>query len=154
MGVKVIERDFGWRRIQDEVKKMKNAHVKIGVLSGAGVYEQSKGEEVNLADVATWNEFGTLKIPSRPFMRNAFDQNITSLRTFISKQQDSIYSGKSSTQNSLELMGIWFKDKIQDTIEKGNFAPNSEFTKAQKGSDKPLIDTGRLKNSIQHEVKV
>lgn len=154
MGVKVIERDFGWRRIQDEVKKMKNSYVKIGVLSGAGVYEASKGERKNLADVATWNEFGTLKIPSRPFMRDAFDQNVAKLRTFISKQQEAIYAGKSTTKNSLELLGIWFKDKIQDTIEKGNFAQNSEFTKAQKGSDKPLIDTGRLKNSIQHEVKV
>lgn len=156
--VKIIEKDRGWKRIQGEIKKMKNSFVKVGVLSDSGSYEATEGGAANLADVATFMEFGfTVRggsyfVLPRPFLRQAFDNNIDKIKDFISKEQDAIYRGASSTSRSLEKLGLFFAAKVKAEITDGKFPPNAPSTIKEKGSSKPLIDTGRLRASINHEV--
>jgi hypothetical protein len=43
---------------------------------------------------------------------------------------------------------------IKQRIANGIAPPNSPYTIARKGSSKPLIDTGQLRNSITYQVEI
>ena len=45
------------------------------------------------------------------------------------------------------------KGIVQKTIKEGSFVPNAPSTIRKKGSDKPLIDTGRLRQSVNYHIK-
>ena len=42
---------------------------------------------------------------------------------------------------------------MKATIGRGHFVPNAPNTIKQKGSSQPLIDTGRMRNSVSHKVE-
>lgn len=147
----VTVKDRGWNRIRKEIEEMGRSFVKIGVLSNAGRYPASQGN-MNLAEVATAHEFGTEKIPERPFMRQAFDTSNRKISDFIKKERDKIYRGESSTNESLHKLGVLHQGQVQETITTGEFKPLAPSTIKRKGSSKPLIDTGRLRQSINFEV--
>lgn len=151
-GVQDIDR--GYKKIVKELGKVKNApYVKIGVLSSAGEYE--KGGHASLADVATWNEFGTTRSPSRPFMAQTFDENQEETKAFIEKEQGRVLDGKQTEAQALARIGVFYEGKTKQTFVKGEFAPNAPYTIERKGSSRPLIDTGRLlRQSITHEVRM
>lgn len=147
--------DHGWKHIKEELKKMKGAYVKVGVLEDAGEEkrESTKGgsTSVKIVDVATFNEFGTSRIPPRPFMAQSFDLNREGVLQFVDRLKAKILKG-STVKASLEELGVFFTGKVKEQIAKGEFAPNAPTTIKIKGSDHPLIDKGQLKNSIAHKV--
>lgn len=154
MSVKFTEKDHGWKRILKELPFLKKSFVKVGILSSAGGYATGGGKSVNLADVATFNEFGTSSIPPRPFMGQGFDNNRAELERFKDASFSQVLEGKSTVEIALQRIGVFFKGKIQQEIASGYFKENSPVTIAMKGSSKPLIDTGRLRQSIQFELEL
>lgn len=135
--------------------------VKAGVPSGA-----TNGDTgMSIALYGIYNELGaeihrgekTIIIPSRPFMRET-----------QAKRQDKwchIIAGnlknkdiQANSDKALGLCGEAMKGDIKESIQKGNWTPNSEATikaKERKGkgeADHPLIDTGDLLKSIIYEV--
>jgi hypothetical protein len=130
------------------MKAIDDSVVKVGVLSSAG----SEKNGTHLADVATFNEFGTSRIPSRPFMRQTFDNNKNSIKTASDGLKSDVFKGEISVQGALKKLGVWYKGKIQKTIVDGEFIENAASTIKAKGSDRPLIDTGRLRQSINYQI--
>ena len=63
-----------------------------------------------------------------------------------------ILSGKSADLILKEL-GIFQKDLMQAEITEGDFVPNAPSTVRRKGSSKPLIDTGRMRQSVDYVIK-
>ncbi len=149
---KITDIDHGFLRIRRELKKMNEVYVKVGILSDAGTYPENQGNQ-NLADVAIANEYGTETIPPRPFMRQSFDKNQSEIVDFEEKQKSQIFLGEISTEKALDTLGVFFKGKIQEEFVEGKFAKNAPVTIARKGSSQPLIDTGRLRQSIDHQVE-
>lgn len=107
-----------------------------------------------VGDIAFYNEFGTMNIPARSFIRDWVDGNIDTLTKTLGN--DLLVSLKSPTGNfsaALERRGKEFTRKIIRRIEKRIPPPNAPSTLAQKVGDIPLIDTETLIGSITHEVK-
>ena len=52
----------------------------------------------------------------------------------------------------LNNLGLFQRDLIQTEMKEGDFIANTDPTIKKKKSDKPLIDTGTLKNSVHHIV--
>lgn len=145
--------DHGFKRIVKELGKVKNApYVKVGVLSDAPAYEE--GGNANLADVATWNEFGTSTSPSRPFMAQTFDMNEPETRAFIEKEEAKVIQGKQSQEQALNSIGVFYQGKIRLTFVKGSFVKNADSTILKKRSSRPLIHIGHLREQINFEVKM
>ena len=70
--VDVKIKDLGLAEELSAAQKLANAQVKIGIQADEkGEYENG----TSVIDVAIWNEFGTKKIPSRPFIRQCFSDN-------------------------------------------------------------------------------
>lgn len=187
--------DHGWDRIVKQLDSIKDgAYVAVGVLSDSSTW--AADAPANLADIATFNEFGAPQahIPSRPFMRQSFDKNISAITRFQELMQNDVYLGNKTEAEALDALGVFFKGKVQGIFRSGSFKANAPSTIRQKNRSKikkakrtikktrslnkrgvslsskqlqsflgaketvnlggttPLIDTGRLRQSIHYEV--
>ncbi len=152
MSSKVVDIDRGWNRIRRELARMAKSFVKVGVLSNAGTEEGG----MSLVDVAVVNEYGAPEknIPERPFIRQTLDTKSTEIAKKKADLADKVMTGKMDTRRALDDLGVWATRKIKETFTKGDFTPNAPATIKRKGSSRPLIDTGRLRQSINHETEI
>ena len=130
--------------------------------------EPSSDKEVTNLDVAMWNELGTPYMPSRPFMRNSIDKN----KPVIQKNAAALIKnlGEGITAKMvLTVLGEQQASFMAQEIDTGDFKPNAEITISGgwmrnkksgklfhvkgKKSDKPLIDTHQLQQSIHFVVR-
>lgn len=136
-------------RFMKELREL--AELEVGI----GFQRVTASEEngADITDIAMWNEFGTEgkyggeHIPSRPFMRDSVDKHIPAIEHMLKAQEGALLNG-ASARKVLETVGVFQKDLMQTEIEQGDFVANAEATIKRKGSDKPLIDTGQMKNSV------
>lgn len=103
----------------------------------------------NVAQVAFWNEFGTIRSPARPFFRNAIETNI---KKWYASFGDLVSSG-GSDRVVMGKLGEIIRNDIAMSITKFSTPPNAQSTIEQKGSSKPLIDTGLMRRSVTYKVK-
>lgn len=143
----VIDKDLGFNGILDRLADM-DGEIDIGILDNAG--NEENGETV--ANVAAYNEYGTNHIPSRPFMRQTADKHGKAWGSFAQRATNRVIDGMGAEQ-AKELIGNRAEGDMKKMVTQGDFVPNAPNTIKQKGSSTPLIDTGRMRNSISHRVK-
>ena len=136
------------RRFQQMLKELGDLEVRIGFQHG----DATEDDGTDICDIAAWNELGTVNMPSRPFLRQSVDDNESKINAFLKQKKSDIVRG-ASAQQVLSEIGIFQKDLIQDKILSGEFAPNAPSTVRKKGSSKPLIDTGRMMQSVNYVIK-
>ena len=149
MGVKVTDRmTADGKKLQKMLKELAEKEVRVGFQAGKATEEDG----TDICDIAAWNELGTVHIPARPFLRQSVDDNVSKINSFLQSKKKDLVRGVSAEQ-VLKEIGIFQKDLIQEKITEGNFTPNAESTVKKKGSSKPLIDTGRMRQSVNYEIK-
>lgn len=146
MSSKLIDR--GWNRILAEVKRAQNREVAVGILEGS-----TNGGE-SIAQYAAKNEYG-MGIPSRPFMRIAFDEDVPAISANFVAEAKKIYSGTRTADQALTVIGIKHADKIKSVITGRDILPKlSDYTiEKKKGSTKTLVDTGAMTSAVQPVVR-
>ena len=152
--VKFIDRDRGWNRVVRAFKGVKrNKVVTVGVHGGSEPYKRGGGQPATIPQIATFQEYGTKHIPSRSFIRSTFDEKKEEWVKLVTRLETSVSRGAISQDVLYNLLGIKIQSDIQTKIERLKTPPNSPLTIKLKGSANPLIDTGRMKNSITYEIK-
>ena len=136
------------RKFQQMLKELAEKEVRVGFQHGKATEEDG----TDICDIAAWNELGTVHIPARPFLRMSVDDNASKIKSFLQEKKKDLVRGISAEQ-VLKEIGIFQKDLIQEKITDGSFAPNAASTVKKKGSSKPLIDTGRMRQSVNYEIK-
>ena len=145
----VVDRDLGFSRIVSDIRKLDGRTVCAGILRDAGTNK----EGIPIVEYATYNEYGTSRIPSRPFIRIASDENRDVWLGIAKKGVGRIIDGTSSADGCCEDIGQRMKDDIKKVIgDKSKLAPNAPSTIRRKGHDKPLIDTGLMKSKVNYRV--
>lgn len=146
---------LGWSNLTPEGKKyfkeleqLAKMEVQVGFQADSGSYENG----ATLAEVAAYNELGTSSTPARPFMRKSFENHEKELQNACDQVNKTLAKG-GTTQQALDELGAFVKGLVQEEIVSGDFAPNADSTIAKKGSDKPLIDTGFMRQSVNYQVK-
>ena len=129
-----------------------------GTLSSAksvkiGFFENARYPDgTPVAMVAAIQEFGAPRagIPPRPYFRNMIAAKKGEWPTAIAKFLKDNNNDAVRTLNDLgELVAGQLRQSIRDT----NDPPLAPATIARKGFSKPLVDTGRMLNSISYEVQ-
>ena len=138
--------DHGYSVIIDQLSKL-HGRVKVGLFADSG-----DEDGTSLAEIAGYNEYGTAHIPPRPFVRQTVDKKSFDWGSAAAKLEDRVAKGM-STHQALEILGNKAEGDMKEEVTKGNFRPNAPSTIRQKGSAQPLIDTGRMRNSIKHKVE-
>ncbi len=139
----------------DAGKKLKKALQEIDKLECFIGFQRGDAEEdgTDIADIAAWNELGTSRgIPSRPFIRNTVDLHKSEIDSLIDHMVIKILNG-STAEQVLREAGVFMKGAMQAEITDGSFEPNAPSTVKRKGSDKPLIDTGMMRASVNYQIK-
>lgn len=137
------------RRLEKLTKEMSDKCVEIGFNEQSGSYENG----ITMAQVAAWNEFGTERSPSRPFMRQTIKDYQDDIMKFTTESLRSAAESHGDVKTVLNQVGSYTKGKMQKEIRDGEWTPNAPSTIARKGSDKPLIDTGQMRQRIVYVVK-
>lgn len=147
---KTTDKDLGETKFINEAKNAKGSVVEVGIFDDAEAYE----DLVTVAEVGFWNEFGTVTIPERSFIRSTMDENRKKLEILTAKLFGDIVSGKIDTKKALNILGVRIREMIRKKVLDLNDPVNAPYTVATKGFNNPLVDSRRLWRSIAHEVKI
>ena len=140
-------------RLKRLIKDLERFKIEVGFNENSGKYAANEeGEEITVADVVAWNEFGSERSPSRPFMRQTVEDYKGQITKHANKAVKAAIHG-GGAEEALNSIGAFTKGKMQLEIRNGDWVPNAPYTIAKKGSDKPLIDTGRMRQSIVYVIK-
>ena len=58
-----------------------------------------------------------------------------------------------TAEQVLRQMGLYLKRQMQKEIKNGEYVPNAPETIRKKKSDKPLIDSDSMRNSVLYQIK-
>ncbi len=144
-----------------EANSYPNARVKVGVLGpkaarvDAGTLHNVQG--LNNAEIGARNEFGVLseRVPERSFLRMPL---MTRLPVTLAKIPRKEWIKALLDQGKLKLLanlGVAGEGAVYDAFATkgfGKWKPNTPYTVMKKGSARPLIDHGELRQSISSEV--
>lgn len=115
-----------------------------------GFFESSRYTEgTYVAQVARIQEYGSLKIPPRPFFRNAIDNNMQKWLDFLGRD----LVNTNNAELSYNRLGEMARGDIVESITQLDTPPNAPKTIARKGSSNPLIDTGFLRANVTFKVE-
>lgn len=148
-------------RVKDNRKKLDKILQQLDLTDGARVVvgvpkstpPREDTDDVTMAEVAFFNEFGTRTIPERSFLRATVDKNREKYFRIHEKLIDSFYLGQANARVALGLLGEQAKADVQATITAGVPPPNADVTAERKKSSKTLVDTGALRQSITYEIR-
>ena len=106
-------------------------------------------DNFNLASLAVVLEFGNERIPSRPFLRQTIAENQEKYTALFVK----LFESGVSIDQIYEQIALIAQGDVQQNIVNGNWTANAPSTIKRKKSSKPLIDTGKLRQSVKGIVK-
>lgn len=147
-----------WPKIRANLSLAKKSYAAVGFPSEKDKPHPTT-QGMTVAQVAAANEVGSAPgvfpiVPARPFMAQTvqkygprFKEEQKNLLAMISK-------GEMSTKVALNRLGSLGASSVKETIADGDFAPNAPYTAARKGSSKPLIDTGAMRQSVTWVVRM
>ncbi len=145
-----------WDELLAHAHKLEHAHVKVGVLVQSGGEERHEDGDLTLIEIAAIHEFGSEEagIPERSFIRRTFDQRVRTdliqLQTALARE---VVTKGMDPEKALSILGSWGSNEVKNTITEDDIPPPlKQATIDAKGSSKPLVDTGQLKNSISYQV--
>jgi phage gpG-like protein len=137
------------KRLAAELKS--SPHVKVGVLGRNDARPDGKIGNVELAII---HEFGAGKVPERSFLRSTADAKKAEWIALIRKIMKAVLAEKLPVEKGLGILGEKAVSDVRARIREGAGIPppNAPSTVKAKGSSRPLVDTGRLVQSISYEV--
>lgn len=106
-------------------------------------------DNFNLASLAAVLEFGNERIPSRPFLRQTLAENQEKYTELFVK----LFESGVSIDQIYEQIALIAQGDVQQNIVNGKWTANAPSTIKRKKSSKPLIDTGKLRQSVRGIVK-
>lgn len=149
-----FSKDTGYDKFMKTMKSSSGTDsVFVGYLRSSKPYVNESGEPISMAQLAAVHEFGTAEIPERSFMRSTMAEKERELLNLTKKFLVQIINGDTNKKTALRTMGAFIARAFKNKIQTGPFAPDKPETTKRKGSDKPLIDTGQLRDSIEYELR-
>lgn len=133
-------------KAEEKLKQLKKSKgiIEVGVFKGSRY-----PDGIPTPAVAQYLEYGTNKMPARPFMRQTSAKNNKKWSALYRK----LWQTESDPKKILGKIAVRVQSDIRMTIRDGEFAPLKPNTVKAKGFDKTLIDTGHLLRSIDWRIK-
>jgi hypothetical protein len=135
LSAKLIVRDRGWKKFFRNVRQIRDARVRVGVLADTeegGLHEE--GGSLTVAEIAAVNEYGTQdgRIPARPFVRPTFDEQREKLAAMGRSLMGKVLDGQATVDSALNMMGAALAAAIKAKIASSVPPPNAPSTLLKK----------------------
>lgn len=150
------------------LKELSSTKVEVGVLSSAGgdilliANVQEFGCSITVTDkmrgylgsqgIHLRKDTTSIKIPERSFIRAGFEEKKSEIEKSCEKILEQVINLQVAPRAFFETLGELCVGFIQDYIVSLSSPPNSPATVKMKGSSNPLMDTGRLWQSIDYRL--
>lgn len=143
----------GWERLLSKVKGLDKKYIKVGIIAEKGGGEMTE-DGMTLAELGALHEYGGKNVPERSWLRRTFEEKGDLVKEKQAEICKMIVMDKTDVRKGLEMLGAWAAAETKKTITHGEPIPppNAPSTIARKGSDRPLVDTGRMVGAISYEV--
>lgn len=135
------------------IQKLDLLHESIPALVVGFLSTATYPDGTRVAAVAAYNEYGTAKIPARPFMQTTVKMRKKKWAQWVAKKMKKGRMDADSTIKVMKQLGIIIQGDLQHTIRSYKFTPLAPSTVAGKGFEKTLIDTGTMLKSIDWELR-
>ena len=155
---RLTSKDKGFAKLKKLAEQLGGRpHVKVGVLASSGADQVHDGGLTNV-ELAVVLHYGTDDghVPARPFLTQTAHEQEKKWERLIAEVGGKIIEGKLSLERGLGLIGQRASADVKNTITKGEGVPppNAPSTIARKGSSRPLVDSGRVVQSISYDVVI
>lgn len=127
-----------------------------------------KENGISVAGVAAVHEFGGGNVPERSFMRTGLKKGAAQQVQLNKRTLSAVVRGTYTMDQALDALGELGAGQVKREISGGEFAPLDAKTIAARkrklskgyarkvskkgGLDKPLIDTGQMRQSVTYEI--
>lgn len=139
----------GGEQVEDMLAKIIKQAQEVGTLKVGFLEGSTYPDGTSVPTVAAFNEFGTTKMPPRPFFRTMILEKSPNW----GKSLGNIARAQNyDVARTLALMGEGIGGQLQQSIVKYSAVPLADSTVARKGFAKQLIDTANMVNSVGYEV--
>ena len=95
----------------------------------------------------------SVTIPPRPFLRTTKSQFNDKWVGILQKQTSQILVGQSTADETIEMIGKQAVKEMKKIISQFSTPPNANLTQQLKGFNNPLIDTGKMMESVFYAVE-
>lgn len=148
MTVQVTGNLAKFKQLIEQIKASGEKAVYVGF--PAEFNEKVEGSDnFNLASLAAVLEFGNERIPSRPFLRQTLAENQEKYTALFVK----LFESGISIDQIYKQIALIAQGDVQQNIVNGKWTANAPSTIKRKKSSRPLIDTGKLRQSVKGIVK-
>jgi hypothetical protein len=132
-----------------EQKITRGGVLRMGFLENAKYPAVGKGAPLHVAQVAFWNEFGTVTAPARPAFRTTIKRKSKEWGTRLAAAVKATnYDGR----KALALLGQSMRDDLESEIAQWTTPGNAPSTIKAKGFDKPLVWDGTMQRAPDYVV--
>lgn len=147
----ITDRDMGYRDLLAALSTLADEpYVTVGIHEDVGGYRAAE-DGATVAEYATYNEFG-MGVPERSFLRSTVDEEEDEIGRRMTRAITDQIDGRRPMRQGLARVGAYTVGKVKQKIRDLDTPPNAPATIAKKGSDNPLIESGRMRNSVDFEV--
>lgn len=165
MTVRVTDVDHGYDALVRDMRKLRSSRVLVGILQDKGGEMDDEGG-ITLVGYASVNEFGSEdgRVPERSFLRSTVDRNkneyADEIKVVLGSSVDRVIKGSQGgmlkeIERGLGRLGLRAVRDVKDTIRDLRDPPNAPSTLERKyPGENPLIETGRMRQSIDHKVEM
>lgn len=130
--------DMGLRQLVERTNALAGTGVRVGYQVDSG-----RVDGVDILDIAVCNQFGTVRIPPRPFMTDAAVKYSHDVGLAMAHAAKAVANGRVTKLSALQQLGEFHQNQVRAHLRSGEFAPNAPSTIKKKGSAVPLVDQGR-----------
>lgn len=150
-------KDLGKSKIKKDLRGLNSYAALVGIPSTAPRPVDKKTKKplaINMASLALIHERGSAanNIPARPFMKQTRQRAEGRFARLLRRLYKQVVDGKVRPFDGLSKLGMAYEGEMKNTFTTGSFTPNKPATIKRKGSSRPLIDTGHLRQSITSKV--
>ena len=142
-----------WRDLEARLKRLPGKKLAVGYPANSeGVANPHYPDGLSIIQVAMINNYG-LGVPRRDFFEQAREPIQKLGAKALKEALPKLNQGSVDYVKLLDLIGLQAEAEVRKSIRDGNWTPNAPATVKQKGSDKPLIDTGAMLQGVTHVVR-
>jgi hypothetical protein len=147
-----VTKDTGNKNLEKLRKQLKNSGKVVQV--GFPDSEIHEGGQ-SVAFIASVHEYGapSAGVPERPFLKPSIIQGKKDQLRLNKINLVKILHNQIDFDTALGQLGEMAKGQVQLYIVNGHFVPLKPRTVARKGSSKPLIYTGQMRQSVAWEIE-
>lgn len=145
-----LEIDYDFTDLQTlhkNINKLNNRHIKVGWLKA----KKHKGSKMYLAELAYMQEYGTKKIPARPYVRQTMKDWGNILRVDSSNVFENLITGR-NFESEIDKIGYKSKIAFHNSVMKQNMRKLAAWTVSKKGHAFQWDDTGQLLHNFDYQV--